>query len=116
MLVKKEDRTATVPLDEIRAVLGLSEGELADLFSVQRSSVAGWRENGIPRARPATAERIHGLASVLQRELHPSRVPEIVRAPDEYLSGRTILQTIRNEGAEAVYGYLHHLFSYTALR
>lgn len=100
-------------LDEIRAILGLSEAELADLFSVQRSSVVGWREHGIPQTRLATVERIHDLANVLLRELRPSRIPEIVRTPDEWLSGRTILQTIRNEGAEAIYGYLRRLFSYS---
>jgi transcriptional regulator with XRE-family HTH domain len=111
--VKTVDRAATLALTEIRELLGLSEAELADLFSVQRSSVVGWREHGIPAARAATVERVHDLAKALHRELIPSRIPEIVRTPDEWLGGRSVLQTIRIEGAEAVYGYLRKLFSYS---
>jgi len=100
-------------LTRIRTTFGLSEAELAELFSVQRSSVVGWREHGIPASRVASVERVHDLAKVLHRELIPARIPEIVRTPDRWLADRSILQTIRNEGAEAVYGYLRRLFSYS---
>lgn len=111
-VVKILDREASETLTQIRDTFGLSEAELAELFNVQRTSVIGWREHGIPQSRQASVERVHDLALVLQREVIPSRIPEIVRTHDAWLDDRTILQTIRNEGAEAVYAYLHRLFAY----
>lgn len=113
--MKTLDQEADTKLTQIRDILGLSEAELADLFNIQRTSVIGWREHGIPQARQASVERIGDLALVLQHEIIPSRIPEIVRTPDAWLDDRTILQTIRNEGAEAVYAYLHRLFAYDAV-
>ena len=106
------DQTACSLLDEVAETFGLSETELADLFGVRRPSLAGWREHGLPQGRRATAERLQDLARVFRRELIASRIPEIVRTPDEWLDGRTILETIRRDGAEPVYGYLRRLFSY----
>jgi hypothetical protein len=107
------DKTACRLLDEIVATFGLSETELADLFGVRRPSLAGWREHGLPQARRATAERLHDLAMVFRRELIASRIAEIVRTKDDWLGGRTILETIKIDGPEHVYGYLHRLFSYS---
>lgn len=110
--MKTFNRQACEDLDAIRRVFDLSEAELGDLFGVQRTSVIGWREHGIPPARRASVERTLDLARVLERELIPTRIAEIVRTPDEWLEGRTILQTIRTHGAETVYGYLRRLFAY----
>ena len=82
------------------------------LFDVQRQSVLGWREHGIPSARRASVERVADLAAVLQREIIRTRIPQIVRTKDAWLGDRTILETIRADGPEPVYGYLHRLFSY----
>ena len=106
------NRDACRALDEIRRVLDLSETELGLLFGVQRTSIIGWREHGLPPARRASVERILDLARVLEREIIPSRIPEIVRTADEWLGGKTILETIRVDGPEPVYGYLHRLFAY----
>jgi hypothetical protein len=106
------NRKACTLLDDIAATFGLSETELADLFGVRRPSLAGWREHGIPQARQATAERMHDLARVFRREIIESRIPEIVRTRDEWLQGHTILETIRRDGPEAIYGYLRRLFAY----
>ncbi len=106
------NRQACEMRDEIELTLGLKETELADLFGVRRPSVSGWREAGIPRARQASVELLLDLARVLTRELKPSRIPQIVRTKDEWLNGRTMLETIAAEGVEPVYGYLHRLFSY----
>ena len=106
------NRQACEMLDEIELTLGLKETELADLFRVRRPSVSGWREAGIPRARQASVERLLDLARVLARELKASRIPQIVRTKDEWLNGRTMLETIATEGVEPVYGYLRRLFSY----
>lgn len=107
------DREATVLLDEIRLVFGLSESELADLFRVRRPSVAAWRETGIPQTRRATAERLAGLARVFAREVIPSRIPEIVRTPDAWLGGRSVLDVLASVGPDPIWAYLHRLFSYT---
>lgn len=99
-------------LDETRQILGLSQAELADLFGVRQPSLAEWRTRGVPAARLASVERLHEFALVLQREVIPSRIPEIVRTPDEWLGGRSILEVVRAEGVEPVYGYLARLFAY----
>ena len=81
-------------LDAIREILGLSESDLADLFRVRAPSVYGWRAAGIPDARRASVERILDLATVLRREIKATRIPQIVRTPDDWLGGKTILETI----------------------
>lgn len=101
-------------LDEIREIFGLSETELADLFRVRRPSLTAWRETGLPQTRMATAERLLDLAHVFAREVIPGRIPEIVRTPDEWLGGRSVLTVVATEGPEPIYGYLHRLFSYDA--
>jgi len=106
------DRASNALLDGIRATLGLSETELADAFGVRAPSIAGWRQGGIPAGRRASVERLADLAHVLRRELKASRIPQIVRTPDEWLGGRTMLDVIRTEGPEPIYGYLQRLFSY----
>jgi len=108
------DKSACAILDEIESILGLKETELADLFDVRRPSVSGWREHGIPQARRASVERVLDLARALAREVINTRIPQIVRTPDEWLGNRTILDTIARDGVEPVYGYLHRLFSYSA--
>jgi hypothetical protein len=41
-----------------------------------------------------------------------SRIPEIVRTPDAWLGGRTMLQTLAQEGVDPIYAYLAPLFNY----
>jgi transcriptional regulator with XRE-family HTH domain len=99
-------------LSEIRAILGLSEQELAELFNVRRESVLGWRKHGVPPARRASVARLLDLARVLTRDIKPDRIPEIVRTHDDWLPHGTMLATIAREGPDAVYAYLRRLFSY----
>jgi transcriptional regulator with XRE-family HTH domain len=99
-------------LEETRSILGLSQSELADLFGVRQPSLAEWRSRGVPANRRASVERLHALALVLKREVRLSRIPEIVRTPDAWLGGRSILDVIRAEGVDPVYGYLARLFNY----
>ena len=106
------DKAACALLDDIADIFGVSETELADLFGVRRPSLAGWREHGIPQARRASVERLHDLAAVFAREVIASRIPEVVRTTDEWLGGRTVLETIRRDGTEPIYGYLRRLFAY----
>jgi hypothetical protein len=99
-------------LDEIRETFGLSKTELATLFGRQAPSVAEWAKRGIPFDRRATAERLVDLAALFRRELVPSRIPEIVRTPDAWLGGKTILQVLATDGVDPIYAYLKRLFSY----
>ncbi|MGH2926826.1 MAG: hypothetical protein ACRDL8_01330 [Solirubrobacteraceae bacterium] len=96
------DREASELLEEIRAIFGLSENELADLFRVRRSSVAAWRETGIPQTRRATAERLLDLARVVSREVIPARIPEIVRTLEAWLGGRRVLHVLAREGPDPI--------------
>ena len=106
------NRSACDQLNRIRDVFGLSEHELAALFRVQRQSVTEWRENGVPPARTASVERLVDLANIFAREVIESRIPEIVRTEDDWLPRKTVLETIKSDGPEAIYGYLHRLFAY----
>jgi len=85
---KARDESAGAMLDAIREILGLSESDLADLFRVRAPSVYGWRAAGIPDARRASVERILDLATVLRREIKATRIPQIVRTPDDWLAAR----------------------------
>jgi len=108
------NREACLQLDQIADVFHLTDSDIGSLFNIQRQSIIGWREHGIPQARRASVERLYDLAKVMHREIIPSRIPEIIRTKDEWLGNRTILETIRAEGPEAIYSYLKRLFSYGA--
>ncbi len=112
MIVPTLHRKASRQLDRIRKVFDLSEHELASLLGLQRQSVTEWREKGIPSVRRASVERLLDLANVFAREVVQSRIAQIVRTSDDWLGGRSILDTIRIDGPEAVYAYLRRLFSY----
>ena len=110
-------KTLTAPrgaalLDRIRNTLGLHESELADLFGVRRQSIQEWRTKGVPVARRASVERLVDLTRVLRDEIVESRIPEIVRTPDEWLDGKNMLETIEQRGVDPIYAYLRRLFSY----
>jgi hypothetical protein len=105
--------TATVPqLTEIRETFGLSKNDLADLLHRRASSITEWEHRGIPRERQASVERLVDLARLFRARLIPSRIPEIVRTPDEWLGGRTMLETLAQEGVDPIYAYLARLFRY----
>ncbi len=99
-------------LAETREILGLSQNELAELFGVRQPSLAAWLAHGVPRSRIASVERIYELSKVLDVELIRERIPEIIRTPDEWLGGRSILDVIKREGTAPIYGYLARLFAY----
>ena len=70
-------------LDETRAVLGLSQNELADLVGIRQPSLSERRSRGVPAAGRASVERLRDLAFVLKRKVIPTRISEIVRTRDE---------------------------------
>ena len=99
-------------LEEIREVFGLSRAELADLLGRRAQSVLEWETRGNPRDKRATGERLLDVAHVFSERLIASRIPEIVRTPDAWLGGRTILEVMRTEGVDPIYTYLGRLFTY----
>jgi hypothetical protein len=105
--------TATAPqLAEIRETFGLSKNDLADLLQRRASSITEWEHRGIPRDRQASVDRLVDLARLFRGRVIASRIPEIVRTPDAWLGGRTMLQTLAAEGVDPVYAYLARLFHY----
>jgi transcriptional regulator with XRE-family HTH domain len=107
-------RAAVSELEEIRQVFGLSRSELADLLGRRAQSLIEWETRGIPREKRASVERLVDLAQLFRRRIVGSRIPEIVRTPDSWLSNRTILETIRFDGVDPIYAYLGLLFNYSA--
>ncbi len=105
-------------LDDIRAILDLSEAELGELFGMTRQAVSHWRLHGIPPRRSADVSRVAELARYLAAEFIPERLPQIVRTPGrdkhDSLKGRAFLEVIRDEGVMPIYRHLEALFSYSA--
>ena len=99
-------------LSETQAILGLSQNELAELFGVRQPSLAAWLAHGVPATRVASVERLYDLSKVLTAELLRERIPEIIRTPDGWLGGRSILEVIKRDGTEPIYAYLARLFAY----
>ena len=104
---------ATAELEEIRDIFGLTQAEMADLLGRRAQSIAEWETRGIPRDKRASVERLLDLAHLFRKRLIPSRIPEIVRTPDEWLGNRTILETLRTDGVDPIYAYLARLFQYS---
>ncbi len=104
---------AAQTLGQIQSTFGLSEGELADLFSLSRQAVQQWRIRGVPNNRMADVDRIRELTRILKRRLIAKRLPQIVRTPSRGLQGHTLLETLKLHGVDRVYRYLEELYSYT---
>ena len=105
--------TATASqLAEIRDTFGLSKNDLADLLQRRASSITEWEHRGIPRDRQASVDRLVDLAHVFRERVIASRIPQIVRTPDAWLGGRTMLQALASEGVDPIYAYLARLFRY----
>jgi transcriptional regulator with XRE-family HTH domain len=85
-------RAVVSELEEIREVFGLTRSEIADLLGRRAQSVSEWETRGIPREKRASVERLLDLAQVFRK--------------------RTILETLRTDGVDPIYGYLGRLFSY----
>jgi transcriptional regulator with XRE-family HTH domain len=104
--------TAVPDLHEIRSTFGLTKNELADLLQRRASSVSEWEHRGVPLERRASVDRLVDLARIFRARVIASRIPEIVRTPDDWLGGRTMLQTLSQEGVDPIYTYLARLFNY----
>jgi hypothetical protein len=105
------DATAgALQLTEIRETFELSRTELSHLLRRRAATIAKWEHRGIPRERQASVETLVDLARLFRARLIPSRIPEIVRTPDDWLGGRTMLQTLAQDGVDPIYAYLARLF------
>jgi transcriptional regulator with XRE-family HTH domain len=104
--------TAIAELQEIRDAFGLTRSELADLLGRRSQSLSEWETRGIPKDRQASVERLVDLARLFRRRLIASRIPQIVRTPDAWLGGRTMLEALRADGVDPIYAYLGRLFDY----
>lgn len=96
----------------IESVLGLKRCEVADLLNLTQSGLLAWRSTPDVAAR---VDRLYEVAMTLHRHVKPARIPGILRTPDKWLDGRTILEALREEGAAPVLEYLDWLFSYEPL-
>ncbi len=105
--------TAVSELEEIREVFGLTKSETADLLGRRAQSIVEWEIRGVPREKRASVERLLDLAHLFRKRIITSRIPEIVRTPDEWLGNRTILETLRTDGVDPIYAYLGRLFNYS---
>jgi len=99
-------------LEEVRDTFGLTRSELADLLNRRPQSLVEWESRGIPRDRRASVERLVDLARLFRRRVIASRIPQIVRTPDEWLGRRTMLEVLRTDGVDPIYSYLGRLFHY----
>lgn len=112
---KSVQRVGARALDEIRTRFALSEGELATLFGVSRSTIAKWRQRDVPVGRAADVDRVRELAEYFGRRFIAARIPQIVRTPGKTLAGKTVLTVLAEGGVDRVYAYLERRFSYTPM-
>jgi hypothetical protein len=100
--------TGPLELTEIRETFGLSRTELSQLLQRRRATVE-WEHHGIPYDSKGSVGKFADLARALRARLIASRIPEIVRTPDERLGGRTMLEVLAQDGVEPIYAYLARL-------
>ena len=106
------EKKNTRAIEEIRRIFGLSETRVARLFGVSRQAVDKWRIAGVPANRMADVDRVLEIAHVFKKRLKAERIPQIVATPAKGLQGSTVLEVLERRGPEAVYRYLHELYSY----
>lgn len=99
-------------LDEIRAVLNLSETDLAALLSVRRQAVTQWRMRGIPANRIAQIDEYLQLCRYLSKAFAGDRIPAIVRRPVPNLNGKSWLEHMEEHGPEETHERLRAVLSY----
>lgn len=104
--------TLSSELVEIRDTFGLSKSELADLLHRRPQTMLEWETRGVPVDMRASVERLLDLARVFRRKVIATRIPEVVRTRDAWLNDRTMLETLRSDGVDAIYTYLARLFAY----
>jgi DNA-binding XRE family transcriptional regulator len=99
-------------IDEIRAILRLSETDLATLIGVRRQAVTQWRVRGIPADRAPLVDQYLEMARYLSTSFAPDRIPAIIRRPVPSLAGKSWLDNMRERGPEDTQNQLRAVLSY----
>lgn len=95
-LVDMALRSLEPPLVRARALFGLTNAELGDLFGVTRQAVDQWeRGGGVPSARGPKLADLLAVGELLDRKLKPGRLPLIARRPAADYGGMTMLDMVR---------------------
>jgi len=84
-------------LAQLMAGWQLSISDVARLFGVSRQAVQQWLEDGVPGARQPKLLQILRIADLLQRNLHPPRIPAVVRSDAGAYGGRSMLQLVADD-------------------
>lgn len=93
-------RAAEPELARVIRVFGLSLTETAGLFGVRRQAVSQWLVDGVPAARASKVTVVARTADLLDRMLVADRIPGIARTSADAYDGRTMLETIAEDGHE----------------
>ncbi len=102
-----------MPLERIRAMLGMSRTELAALFGVKRQALDHWEANGVPADRLEKLATIEGIADLLAAKLKRERVPGVVRRSASAYGGRSALDAIAAGNQDLVLAELRDAFDWT---
>jgi len=112
--VLEELTRARSPLEQIAAVLGLSQTELARLFGVRRQAIEQWQSRGVPSDRQEKLATLGAIADLLAAKLKRERIPGVVRRKADAYGGRSILQAIAAGDEQLVFEELRSAFDWAA--
>lgn len=112
--VADELERAEIPLERIRAVLGLSRTELAALFGVRRQALDHWDANGVPAERREKLVTIEEVVDLLAAKLKRDRIPGVVRRPSSAYGNRSVLDAISADDQDLVLAELREAFDWAA--
>jgi len=101
-----------MPLERIRAVLGLSRTELAALFGVKRQALDHWEASGVPADRLEKLATIEAIGDLLAIKLKRERVPGVVRRSASAYGGRSALDAIAAGDQDLVLAELRDAFDW----
>jgi hypothetical protein len=99
-------------LQHIRAALQLSGPELGSIFNVTRQAIDQWSEKRIPADKLANIDRVNEVVEELSKRFKGPRLPAIVRVPMPILDNRSILKTLQEDGAAAIFEFFRRWSSY----
>jgi hypothetical protein len=91
-LVDLAIRGMSPPLERLQDTLGLSNGELGELFGVSRQAIDQWKTRGIPSDRRRKVADLLAVVDLLDRKLKPGRLPLVARRPATAFGGRSLLE------------------------
>jgi hypothetical protein len=90
-------------LKRIQATLQLSTAEAARMLDVTRQALTEWSKRGVPTTKAAKVDRIALVVTELAKRFRAQQIPRIARAPLPILDGRSIVETLRSDGAAPIH-------------